>query len=90
MAAIDNEFYDYARMTKIEPLTRFEDIEVGATYHIPPIIIYDRRDIKVEKKDWNTISGTVTHNDGSQSTTTLYRAELSMRYLVKKLPIKKN
>jgi hypothetical protein len=89
MATMDNIHYNYDRMTKIDPITKFEDIEVGATYHIAPLIIYDRRDIIVERKDWNTISGTVIHSDGTRTHTTLYKTELSMRYLVRKHTIGK-
>ena len=89
MTKIDEKLYDYYRMAKIGPLTKFEDIEVGATYHIPPIIIYGRRDIIVEKKDWNTISGKMRHEDGTWTNSTLYRTELSMRYLIKRKHITK-
>jgi hypothetical protein len=91
MAILDNRiYYDYNRMSSIKPLTAFEDIEVGETYHIAPIVIYDRRDFKVESKSWNTISGTVTYADGSTSYSTLYKTELSMKYLVKKQKINQN
>lgn len=90
MAILDNIYYDYNRLTSLEPLTKFEDIEVGETYHIAPIVIYDRRDVKVESKGWNTIEGKVTHADGTVTHTTFYKTELSMKFLVKKQSINKH
>ena len=89
MPKIDNCLYDYDRLTSIGYLTKFEDIKVGETYHIPPLIIYDRRDFTVERKDWNTVRGKMVHADGSCTTATLYKTELSIRYLVKKQSINK-
>ena len=84
MATIDNKYYDYERMAKIKPLTKFEDIEVGATYHIPPIIIYGRREFTVQSKDYSTVSGIMKFDDGTYMHTTLYRTELSMKYIVRR------
>ena len=89
MAILDNKYYKYDRMFSMKPLIAFEDIEVGETYHIAPIIIYDRRDLKVEEKTHNTISGTVTHADGTKKYSTFYKTELSMKYITKKQKINK-
>ena len=87
MALLDRDYYDYYRMSKIKPLTDYEDIKVGGVYHIPPSIIYDRREVIVESKDFNSIRCKVKNSNGEWSDETMYRSELSMRFLVEIKPI---
>jgi hypothetical protein len=84
------EYYDYDRIRKFKPITKFDEIEVGKTYHIPPTILYGRRDITVDSKDSNTISGKMVNADGSYRHATLYETELSMIFLVEKKEINKH
>lgn len=81
---LDNKYYDFYRFRKLEPLTNFKDIEIGVTYHIPPTIIYKRRDVIVENKIGNQIHGKVKFEDGNWEPVTLYESELSTRFLIKK------
>ena len=91
MNRLDNSYYDYERMRKIPPLTDFKDIKVGETYHIPPTIIYGRRDFKVMEKSPTTITGIMTNlEDGTTQKSTLYESELSMRFIVKKQEVNKD
>lgn len=83
MATLDRKYYDYYRLLKHEPITKFEDIKVGETYHIPPLISFDRRDIIVEQKDYNKISGKVREDNGPWKYGSFYRTEIAMRYIVK-------
>lgn len=85
MAELDNKYYNYDRMRKIT-LTKFEDIEVGVLYHIPPTILYDRRDFICEKKEKTCLIGKIKYShEKTWKPTTLYNSELSIRYLVKTL-----
>lgn len=83
MAKLDMKFYDYTRVTKAPILTNWDDIEEGKTYHIPPTIIYDRRDFFCEHKDGSAMTGKV-REDGETiwKNSKLFRNELSVRFLV--------
>ena len=81
---LDSRFYEYDRFNKITCLTPYEEIEVGEEYHIPPTILYDRRDILVDEKTSRYIGGYVTYPDGSVEHQKLFAQELSIRFLVKK------
>ena len=83
MAILDRKYYDYYRLLKHEPLIKFEDIKVGETYHVPPLISFERKDIIVEEKDYYTIRGKVRENNGPWKDGCLYRTEIAMRYIVK-------
>lgn len=87
---LDMKYYDYDRIRKFGPMTQLKDIEVGKTYHIPPTILYSRRDIIVESKDSETISGQLRESDGTWKHAILYKTELSMRYLVERQKINKH
>ena len=84
MAKLDLKYYSYDRLTKINPLTEYDDIEEGALYHIPPIMVYDRRDFIVIQKTPSTLVGKMRFEDGVWKETTLYKSELSTRYLIKR------
>lgn len=85
---LDRKHYDYCRFSKIKPFTPFNEIEIGVMYHIPPTIIYPRRDFLVKSKTTSTVSG-LAKIDGKWENLTLYQSELSMRFLVKKQTIGK-
>ena len=87
---LDMKYYNYDRFRKYGPTTPFEEIETGKTYHIPPTILYGRRDIIVEQKDYNTISGQLRDEDGTWRRATLYKTELSMIFLVELKKINKH
>jgi predicted esterase len=87
---LDMKYYDYDRIKKFGPMTPFKDIKVGKTYHIPPTILYGRRDIVVEYKDLNTIRGQLRDSDGSWRSATFYKTELSMIFLVERQEINKH
>ena len=85
MPRLDSSLYDYTRVTKFKPITNWEDIKEGELYHIPPTILYDRRDFICNFKTDNTLKGKVKcYEKGIWEDCTLYRSEISMRFLVKK------
>ena len=87
MAQLDmKEHYDYDRMRKAGPLTSWEDIHVGEAYHRPPTIIYPRRDFYPDTKGSDQITGKMyDYETKTWKRATMYRNELSVRYVVKKL-----
>ena len=87
MAQLDmKEYYDYDRMRKVNPLTSWDDLHVGEVYHIPPTIIYARRDFYPDTKGTDQITGKMyDYETKSWTRATMYRSELSMRYIVKKM-----
>jgi len=85
MPRLDSSLYDYTRVIKYNPITAWDDIKEGEIYHIPPTIIYDRRDFICERKTDNAISGKIMeYEEGVWKPCTMYRSEISMRFLVKK------
>ena len=86
MALLGTKNYDYKKASAITPMLNFDDLEIGVTYHIPPTFIYDRRDFTPEKKySDSTIYGEMVEADGRHYKYSLYKTELSMKYIVKKL-----
>lgn len=86
--SLDRTYYDYSRFSRVKPLTEFKDIEIGVMYHIPPTILYPRRDFLVESKTCTTVRGKI--REGFSKTweeKTLYQSELSMKFLVKRQKI---
>lgn len=68
-------------MRKHSPLTDWEDIKEGETYHLPPLLYNKRMDFVVLKKEDNLIR---IMKDGSNYAQTLYKTDISTRFIVKK------
>ncbi len=84
-------YCDYSDMCrKLRDLPCFiewDDIEIGKTYHIPPILNYDRRDFVVKHKDENKLSVTMI-SDSSFKTPydyTFFKSEVSPKFMSEKL-----
>jgi hypothetical protein len=85
---LDMSYYDYDRIRTLKPMVEFKDIEMGVVYHIPPTILYERRDFIPEQRNNNaSISGKVRNKDGTWGKMTLYSSEISARFMVKKQKI---
>lgn len=89
MAKLDYKYYDYQKIKKLKPLTRFEDVKEGVMYHIPPTILYDRKDFIVNEKINNKLIGIMRESNGEWHDATLYNSEISMGFLVEKQKIGK-
>lgn len=68
-------------MIKHNPITDWEDIKEGEKYHLPPLIYNKRMDFIVLKKEDNLIR---IMKDGSNYAQTLYKTDISTRFIVKK------
>ena len=90
MAILDKKYYDYYRLKKHKPIMTYDDIEIGTTYHIPPTILYDRRDFICETKDAYRATGKMLSSDGIWRQATIYPSEISVIFLVKKRTINKH
>ena len=89
MAKLDMSYYEYFRFKKFKPLVKWEDIQIGETYHIPPIVLYDRRDFICQQKDTEAVSGQIyDYQEKAWKRGKFYRHELSLNYFVKRRPIK--
>lgn len=91
MAEIDNKYYNYEKFHSFGPIVKFDDIKPGTIYHIPPTIIYGRRDFICETKNENSAVGQI--RDGEDKPWrhyTLCKTELSARFIVEKQSIKNN
>jgi hypothetical protein len=78
------KYYDYYRLIKVGRLMDFDDIKEGETYHIPPTILYDRRDFKANRVNADSVNGLMSEGGGPWVQTTIYRGELCARFMVKK------
>ena len=85
MAKLNSDFYDFNKMRAVGYLTDWTDIKEGNVYHIPPTILYARRDIAVVRKESNHIYGKVyDYETGKETFSTIYFSEISARYLILK------
>ena len=82
MALLDYKYYNYDRFKNLQPITSWDDLKVGSCYHIPPTILYNRRDIIIEGKDDNKILCQM-REDGKWFRSTIYRSEISSKFLAK-------
>ena len=71
---------DWQMVSSIDPITEWEDIKVGKTYHVPPIYIYKRMEVTFEDKDERSAHVTIKQ-DGRITHRILYRSEIIARYL---------
>lgn len=82
---LDSRLYDYKKFQNFNCLTPYDDLTVGEVYHIPPTILYGRRDVYIMEKTDKNIRGVVTYyDDGRKIVEQLFRSEISMKFLVKK------
>ena len=68
---------------ELSPLTEWDDIQVGDRLHIPPIVIYDRREFIVSKKSNNFLSGRLKEGNGGWKEYTIFKSEISAKFLAK-------
>ena len=78
------KYYDYYRLIKVGKLMDFDDIKEGVMYHIPPTILYDRRDFIPSRINASSVSGMMSEGGGPWREATIYRGELCARFIVKK------
>lgn len=83
MAKLSREYYNYEKLSKANRLTPWNEIKEGVLYHIPPIVIYDRRDFMVLSKTANQLEGKMRTSDGKWNDATLYYSELSTKFMTK-------
>ena len=79
------QYCEVAReLAECKPLTSWDEISVGDMLHIPPIIIYKRRDFIVEEKTSQLIRGKVREfGDSEWNDYTIFKSENSAKFLVK-------
>ena len=91
MAEIDNKYYNYEKFHSFGPIVKFDDIKPGTIYHIPPTIIYGRRDFICETKyEYSAVGQIRNGEDKPWKSYTLSRTELAARFIVEKQPIRDN
>ena len=71
-----------AKLRKVNRITPWNDIMPGKLYHIPPIIIHDRRDFRVRWKNDNYATGRFKKADGEWEDGQIYRGEVSALFMV--------
>lgn len=85
MARVSNFYYEYDRFKNYVSPLNWDDIKEGETYYIPPTIIYGRRDFICEEKTPTCLKGRAYEYETKEwSNATIYKSELSMRFMVKK------
>lgn len=70
------------RLQQVPHLMNWEDIKEGEIYHLPPLIFNKRMDFEVIKKENDTIKILKTGSDYPQ---TMFRTDITSRFIVKKL-----
>ena len=72
----------YDELSKIDPLTKWEDINIGDCLHVPPFWIYGRREMHVLKKSETFIQVELLNENNKK--TSVFKTEITARFLVKK------
>lgn len=71
----------FVNLRKIEPMTKWEDIKIGETYHMPPLVFNKRFDFVVTEKDENSIKVKKNKDSFPQ---TIYKTDITSRFIIKK------
>lgn len=75
---------DYkVELSKIKPMTPWEEIQEDHIYHIPPIISLTRRDIYVVKKNEDTLDY-ISSTDKKMTERTLHKTSVFAKFIVPK------
>lgn len=76
-------------LTKIKPLTKWEDIQVGDVFHIPNLLVYKRADFLVTGIKNNYINGMIKEENGNWKDYSLFKNEVRAYFLSKRIVINK-
>ena len=77
-------------LSKIEPITPWEEIKVGDVFHLPNLILYKRADFIVTDKNKTYMSGMIREDNGNWKNHSLFKNEVRCKFLVKKIKINKD
>jgi hypothetical protein len=72
----------FVKLRNVEPITKWEDIKEGEIYHMPPLIYNKRFDFVVMEKGENHIKIRKFCEFFMQ---TIYRTDITSRFIVKKV-----
>ena len=84
MGVDKNRVASLLELRNVGRITRWEDIEVGEVYHMPPLIYNKRFDFIVLSKDISTIRVKRTDNEFPQ---TMFKTDITSNFIVKKWSI---
>lgn len=88
MAKLDYQYYDYNKISALKRLTDWNNIQEGYVYHIPPTILYDRRDFVCIEKDKMKMSGKAREGFSKVwKPCTIYYSEISAKFIVERKPL---
>jgi len=79
---------EWERVKSFGPLIQWEDLEVGKTYHVPPIYIYKRMDITIEEKGEKSAEVKI-ETEGKTYHRALYRSEALPHYMNERIEFPK-
>ena len=71
----------FLELRKIEPMMNWDDIKVGESYHIPPLVYNKRMDFVVIEKQDNAMK---IKKHGGDYPQTLFKNDITTRFVVKK------
>ena len=77
-------------LSKLEPITPWEDLQVGDVYHLPNMLIFKRADYIITEKKSTYINGMIRENGGNWRNHSLFKSEVRTKFLVKKIKINKD
>lgn len=69
------------KLKEIDKITKWEDIQVGKEYHLPPLIYNKRMDFVVVEKTDNTIK---IRKIGDNYCQTMFKSDATSNFIVKK------
>ena len=83
-----SNYVDFCQISEaikdLPPLTEWDDIKPGDKLHIPPIVIYGRREFVVYTKNDNYISGKMKECGADYwKEYTIFKSEISAKFLAK-------
>lgn len=83
---IDNKkkIASFLNLSSVPHMMNWDDIKVGETYHIPPLIYNKRTDITVIEKTDNLIK---VRKEEQNYTQTIFKTDITTRFIVEKQQI---
>jgi hypothetical protein len=78
---IDKKMQSFINLRKVNSMMDWDDIKVGETYHLPPLVYNKRMDFVVVEKKENSMR---VKKIGEGHSQTMFRTDITTKFIVKK------
>jgi hypothetical protein len=77
----NKKMVSFINLRRVEPMMDWNDIKLGETYHLPPLVYNKRMDFVVVEKKEDSMK---IRKIGDEYPQTMFRTDITTRFVVKK------